>query len=247
MVLVALVLGACGLACDGGSASHETAATAADDVAAAKAAVEAIVLREGDVPAPYAPSDDDDESLASGPQFAMTGECAEFNDLLNDETGWADSIAEKDGRAFEREDAEGFENMISSGAAVYADADEAQEIAGATTRLVELCEEQFETAVREHIESSADGDTPLHYVEVDIEPLTVEARGDASAGLRFTTELAFEEIGARWMTETIWVRVGRMVAVVDHAYSIDPDLPLRDDMLAIVAERLVDQEGKLPD
>jgi hypothetical protein len=62
------------------------------------------------------------------------------------------------------------------------------------------------------------------------------------------TDMTFDVSGTqvRFISDSVSIRVGRMIATVDYSYSGNPDEALRDGIVATVAARLAGENAKLP-
>lgn len=161
----AILLLACGAvaACTSDEGSDDAVPTAVSDeafLALAQQAVHAALLTEDDLPAAFdlVPDDesaDDDEQ----PEFAFTGECAEFNEDMNFDGSWLGSVTEAETGDFEDEDGDGF----GAGAAVFRTAEMATQETNDAGRFVDTCIDQFkgtyvsllDAALQERDESKA--------------------------------------------------------------------------------------------
>jgi hypothetical protein len=209
-------------------------------------AANASLLTEHDLPANFDPGASDGDDDDDDPPLELTGECAEFNELLNADGNFLAAAAQAKTGDFENED----EDSFSSNAGAFRNRSVAESEANAFQRFVSSahCIDEFKAATRAYADdvAAAEGLTVTTWL-VDVEEIGVPALGDWAHGMRMSVELAFSDgRGVAYVVDSVSVRAGRMVGTVDYTYSDEPDVALRDAVVATVAARLAAEDEKLP-
>jgi hypothetical protein len=230
----------------GGGADPAGPTVVSEDVFrwSAQQAVNAVLLTENDLPASFdLVVDEADEEDEDGPPVQFTGDCAQFNDLANIEDNFLAAVAEGETGDFENEDEDGF----SSNAGAFRDAATAEEEATRFQRLVSTCSDQMEAYFTQYFQDeAATGETAITSATIDVREIVVPHQGDWVHGMR--TDMTFDVSGTqvRFVSDSVSIRVGQMIATVDYTYSQNPDEALRDGIVATIAARLAAEEAKLP-
>jgi hypothetical protein len=244
MALVSAVLVGC--KSGGGGADPAGPTVVSEDVFrwSAQQAVNAVLLTENDLPANFdLVVDEADEEDDDGPSVQFTGDCAQFNDLANIEGNFLGAVAEAETGDFENEVEDGF----SSNAGAFRDATAAENEATRFQRLVSMCADQMEAYFTQYFQDeAASGESAITSATIDVQEIVVPHQGDWVHGMR--TDMTFDVSGTqvRFISDSVSIRVGRMIATVDYSYSAQPDEALRDGVVATVAARLAAEEAKLP-
>jgi hypothetical protein len=247
LVVLGLVLLGAGVACTSGSAKQADESSDAE----LQAAAEAVLITADDLPPKYElemGKDEDDEPV---PDFELTGECAEFNQYLQFDSDWIHSLAEAHSGDFEDYKGDGF----SSNAAVFADAETAQDETDEMVRFFDMCSEQFEAAYVEWAddilqESAEEEGVEVSDLAMEISEIAVPPLGDMTHALRMDMTFVVDGMPVRSVTDSYSIRSGRMIATLCTNYlgEVEDSLEdLRDELAAIMAERLVAENVKLPE
>jgi len=256
IILVVLLVGVAGAACKSGGASDSRDATPVSDEAflwAAQQAVNASLITENDLPANFDLTTGGDENQEeTEPEFLLTGECAEFNEQFNSNVdgNWRNSVAESETGDFEDPDGDEF----SSSAAAFRDASAADAEAGDMDRFFDTCTEQFETQFVQYLggylqEVALEEGKAVLDVSTEVTEISVPSQGDWSHAVRMDMTFTVDGLPVRLVSDTVTVRVGRMVGSVDATYTGELEASLeaqRDGIVAIMADRLAAENAKLP-
>jgi hypothetical protein len=248
LIVAAVLLTGIAVGCKGDGSDSNASAPVSDDEFRwmATQAVNAALLTEDDLPAnfeliPSSGDEDDDD-----PPIELTGECAEFNDLINADGDFLAAVAQAETDDFEDEN----EDSFSSNAGAFRDSGAAEAEAGTYQRFVssETCLGQFKAAFRAYADDIAAGEgLTISEWLFDIEEITVPELGDWAHGIRMSVTFEFSDgRGVSYVVDSVSVRAGRMVGTVDYTYSDVADFVLRDAVVGKIAARLEAENEKLP-
>jgi hypothetical protein len=249
-VITAILLVGAAAACkSGGGQDSVSQAPVTDDEFRwmAAQAVNAALLTDNDLPAGFnpVPADGDDED-DDDPPLELTGECAEFNDILNLDGNFLAAVAEAETGDFEN----AAEDSISSNAGAFREAAAAEAEATKYQRFIgtSACVDQLKAATRALADelAAAEGLTVVT-LEIEMKEIPVPTQGDWAHGTRTSMNLAFSDgRGVDYVLDSLSIRDGRMIGTVVYSYSGEPDVALRDALVATVAARLAAEDEKLP-
>jgi hypothetical protein len=209
-------------------------------------AANAALLTENDLPANYDPVPPVQDEGDGEPSIELTGECSEFNDLLNVETNFVNAVAEAETGEFKNEN----EDAFSSNAGVFRDAALAEAEASRYQRFVASasCTDQFKAAFRAYADEVAATEAlTITTWLFEIQEISVPVEGDWGHGMRMAVAFAFSDgRGVDYKVDTVASRVGRLIGTVEYTYSGEPDIALRDAIFDTIASRLTAQDQDLP-
>ena len=237
---ILLIGAACGG--DGGTPADEVSE---EFIAAAQEAADTSLLTIDDFPAGWVgtPNEDDDDrsALELGPECDV---------LLGDLGDFRDEVASGESDDFSGPDDED----VSSGAAVFASEDAAQEAVNAINDAVNTCRSDFEEALLDFFRSNLEGDPDVDQelldeitVEVSFADLAFAELGDATNAYRLDIRVSVEDETLAPAADIVLMRQGRLTAGLFYFALERPPIEREEALAEIIIRRMREADASLPD
>jgi hypothetical protein len=230
----------------GGDGDPSAGDLSGEFIAAAQDAADQSLLTIDDFPAGWvgatgAEDDDDSATLKLGPDCDV---------LLGNLGDFRDEVSSADSDDFSGPNDED----VSSGAAVFASEDAAQEAVNAINDAVDMCRSEFEEALlaffRTSLEEDPDIDRALLdevVVEVSFADLAFKELGDATNAYRLDILVTIEDETLEPAADIVLMRQGRLTAGLFYFALERPPIEREEALAETIVRRMREADAGLPD